>query len=73
MARGYCEQCIWWDDKHPRVNYTPEVPGITHAGFCRKHKPGAYTLKGDGGFIYQIGIQPITDAHDYCAEYRAEG
>lgn len=72
MAKGKCEQCMWWDNSHERVKQIPLVPGISSPGFCRKHKPAAYAMKADGGFVYHIGIQPITDAHEGCGEFRLE-
>ncbi len=64
-----CRTCRWWDNTHPRLDHAPEVAGIAKPGFCRKHKPGAYALKD-----YWIGVQPIMDGAEYCAEHRlAEG
>jgi len=60
-----CKTCFWWDCEHPRLEHAPEVPGISKPGFCRKHRPGGYMLKN-----YQIGIQPIMDAEEGCAEHR---
>lgn len=60
-----CYTCKWWDNKHPRLEYAPEVSGIANAGFCRKHKPGVYALEN-----YHVGIQPIMDGADFCAEHR---
>ena len=53
-----------------RIQHAPHVDGIELPGFCRKHKPGAYTKANDSKDMYAIGIQPITDANDYCGEYR---
>lgn len=65
-----CATCRWWDCEHPRLCYAPTVQGITSPGFCRKHKPGAYTATNDKNEAFAIGIQPITDAEERCAEYR---
>ena len=65
-----CHACDWWDDQHPRLQFAPEVHGITKPGFCRKHKPGGYTLVNQFKESYAIGIQVITDADDYCGEFR---
>ena len=67
-----CTTCIWWDNHHPRLQYAPSVAGIMRPGFCRKHKPGAYTKLNENKDAYSIGIQPITDADEGCAEHRAE-
>ena len=70
---GYtCKACKWWDNKHPRLQYAPEVSGINSPGFCRKHKPGAYTMTNKNKEAYAIGIQPITDGEECCAEYRED-
>lgn len=73
MAEGNdkrCGSCRWWDDSHPRLKHAPDVHGIDKPGFCRKHKPGAYTATNEHKEAFAIGIQPITDANEYCAEYR---
>lgn len=68
MIEKRCRTCFWWDNDHPRLAHAPEVAGIDNPGFCRKHRPSAYMLKG-----YQIGCQPIMDADEGCAEYREGG
>ena len=73
MTTFRCQACRWWDHEHPRLKYAPSVQGIEAAGFCRKHKPGAYTLGNAAHESFAIGIQPITDANDYCGEYREVG
>lgn len=65
-----CKTCRWWDNQHPRLQFAPEVQGISMPGFCRKHKPGAYTLTNAAKEAFAIGIQPITDAAEGCAEHR---
>lgn len=65
-----CCHCRWWDNAHPRLQYAPEVQGINQPGFCRKHKPGSYTLANAAKELFSIGIQPITDAAECCAEFR---
>ena len=65
-----CGTCRWWDHSHPRLQYAPDVQGIAVSGFCRKHKPGAYTAANEQKEAFAIGIQPITDKDDYCGEYR---
>lgn len=65
-----CRTCIWWDNTHPRLQFAPEVQGIASPGFCRKHKPGAYTLVNAEKEAFAIGIQPITDGDECCGEYR---
>jgi hypothetical protein len=64
--KATCYTCKWWDNQHPRLKFAPQVDGIANPGFCRKHKPGAYSLEN-----YHIGVQPIMDGAEYCAEYRA--
>ena len=65
-----CQTCRWWDNEHVRIRFAPEIGGIENPGFCRKHKPGAYTKANDSGEAFAIGIQPITDADECCGEYR---
>lgn len=65
-----CETCQWWDNEHERILHAPQINGIKQPGFCRKHKPGAYTKTNDSGEAFAIGIQPITDAAERCGEYR---
>lgn len=66
----YCEVCKWWDNVHPRLEFAPKIQGIEYPGFCRKHKPGAYTATNEKKEAFAIGIQPITDKDDCCSEYR---
>lgn len=68
--RPTCKTCRWWDSKHPRLQFVPEIQGIINPGFCRKHKPGAYTATNDKHEAFAIGIQPITDGDECCAEHR---
>lgn len=72
MAERRCKNCKWWDNKHPRLAFAPEVQGVATPGFCRKHKPGAYTLANDKKEAFAIGIQPITDGDESCGEFREE-
>ena len=65
-----CKTCKWWDKDHPRLRFAPLVHGIPHPGFCRKHKPGAYTALNENKEAFAIGIQPITDANECCGEWR---
>jgi len=67
-----CETCKWWDNEHARLKYAPEISGISQPGFCRKHKPGAYTAKNASGEVFAIGIQPIMDAKETCAEHKGK-
>jgi len=52
------------------LQFAPEIQGIINPGFCRKHKPGAYTATNDKHEAFAIGIQPITDGDECCAEHR---
>jgi hypothetical protein len=61
---------MWWDDTHPRLKFMPTIQGIRDPGFCRKHKPGAYTATNEQREAFAIGIQPITDGDEYCGEFR---
>lgn len=65
-----CRNCRWWDSTHPRLRFAPEVQGIEKPGFCRKHKPSSYTMANSVKELYAIGLQPITDAAEGCAEFR---
>lgn len=65
-----CGSCLWWDNEHPRLKFAPAVQGIFKPGFCRKDKPGAYTLTNDKKEAFAIGIQPITDTNDVCGAWR---
>jgi hypothetical protein len=62
-----CKRCIWWDDRHRAVEYIPIQLHKTSPGICRKHKPGSLRI---GEHFY--GVQPITDADDFCGEFRKE-
>lgn len=64
MSKLSCYTCRWWDNSHPRLATAPEVDGIGNPGFCRKHKPSWYGLQN-----YLIGVQPIMDGADFCAEH----
>ena len=66
MNERRCKNCIWWDNQHTRITKCPEIPGIVTPGICRKHKPGAERVEPN----YYLGVQPIMDAEDFCAEYR---
>jgi hypothetical protein len=68
--RKKCKTCHWWDNQHPRLRYAPEVQGIANPGFCRKHKPSAYTVRNADKETFAIGLQPIMDADEFCAEHR---
>lgn len=61
---------MWWDNEHPRLQFAPEIQGMSSPGFCRKHKPGCYTAYNETKEAYAIGIQPITDGDEGCAEFR---
>jgi hypothetical protein len=65
-----CKACKWWDSEHPRIKFMPDIQGILEPGFCRKHRPGSYTMANAAKELYAIGIQPITDAAECCAEFR---
>jgi len=65
-----CKTCIWWDTNHPRLLFAPKVSGMHCPGFCRKHKPGAYSVATGEHGNFAIGIQPITDGDEGCAEHR---
>lgn len=56
---------MWWDNVHPSVALIPEREGKAAMGFCRKHKPGGLRV---GDHVY--GIQPVTDADEFCGEFR---
>jgi hypothetical protein len=67
MIAHRCKNCIWWDDREEFVRFIPKYEGKANPGFCRKHKPGAVSIKN---FYY--GVQPIMDAEEFCGEYRKE-
>ena len=62
---------MWWDNVHARLRYMPQIEGIDKPGICRKHRPSAFGLKKDK-LTYHIGVQPIMDADDGCAEHREQ-
>lgn len=68
MNKLSCYTCRWWDNSHPRLATAPDVEGIGNPGFCRKHKPGAYGVANESG-TFHIGVQPIMDGADFCAEH----
>lgn len=58
---------MWWDCEHPAIAIVPAKLGKSRLGFCRKHKPGGLRI---GEWYY--GIQPVTDADDFCGEFRED-
>jgi hypothetical protein len=67
MITHRCHNCQWWDDQHPTVKLIPLEFGKERVGFCRKHKPGSLR-KGD----HFYGVQPVTDANEFCGEFRLD-
>lgn len=67
MVNYRCQHCKWWDNQHPAVEDIPIELKKTRPGFCRKHKPGSLRI---GHHFY--GVQPITDANDFCGEFRLD-
>ena len=67
MITHRCKLCIWWDTVHPSVAHIPVELHKVQVGFCRKHKPGSLRI---GTYFY--GVQPVTDADEFCGEFRAE-
>ena len=65
MIGHRCKRCQWWDNQHESVKLVPVIPGKSELGFCRKHKPGAVKANG-----YFYGAQPVTDANEFCGEFR---
>lgn len=68
MKNHKCKDCAWWDDRHPFVETVPHKLCKKLPGICRKHKPGVVSINN-----YHYGIQPVTDAHDFCGEFRKDG
>lgn len=67
MIAHRCCNCLWWDDQHPAIANVPVKLDKVRPGFCRKHKPGSLRI---GEYFY--GVQPVTDADDFCGEFRKE-
>jgi len=67
MIDKRCKKCLWWDDEHIRLSYMNKIDYLPHPGICRKHKPGGVMVDS----VY-VGIQPVMDADDFCAEHREE-
>ena len=67
MIVNRCRNCMWWDNEHLSVQNIPIELGKTEPGFCRKHKPGSLRI---GQHFY--GVQPVTDADEFCGEFRKE-
>ena len=65
MIEHRCEDCQWWDGRPEMVKDVPLELGKTQIGICRKHKPGGLKI---GNRYY--GVQPITDAQEFCGEFR---
>ena len=65
-----CDTCAWWDNIHPRLEFAPSVHGISRPGLCRKHKPGGFNKVNEYDEVFVVGIQVLTDASDYCGEYK---
>ena len=68
MIGHRCNNCMWWDSIHQRLKLAPPIELIQTAGFCRKHKPGSHRINGP----WYVGVQPLTDADDFCGEFREE-
>ena len=67
MITSRCRDCIWWDNQHPAVANIPVELDKTTPGFCRKHKPGSLRIG-----IHFYGVQPVTDADEFCGEFRRQ-
>lgn len=67
MIASRCKNCQWWDSKHPSVADIPLELNKQQLGFCRKHKPGSVRIG-----IYFYGAQPVTDADEFCGEFRSK-
>lgn len=67
MIGHRCRRCIWWDNEHPATRNIPVELHKENPGFCRKHRPGSLRIG-----VYFYGVQPITDADDFCGEFREE-
>ena len=65
---GRCRDCMWWDNQHPRTQAFKAVAWLPSPGICRKHKPGSHRIEG----AFYIGVQPFTDADDFCGEFRED-
>ena len=67
MINYRCKACLWFDNNHESVILIPAIPGKSHLGFCRKHKPGAIQIKS-----HYYGIQPVMDGEEFCGEFRKD-
>ena len=67
MITHRCKNCLWFDDKHPSVQFLPKIDWKQHPGFCRKHKPGAIMVDKS-----HVGVQPVMDADEFCGEFRGD-
>ena len=65
MIGHRCRDCMWWDNQHPTAALIPKALGKENMGFCRKHKPGSMRI--DKHFY---GVQRVTDAEEFCGEFR---
>ena len=65
MIAHRCKDCTWWDSEHGSVAHIPVELYKVNLGFCRKHKPGSLRI---GNYFY--GVQPVTDADEFCGEFR---
>ena len=67
MIHNRCKNCIWWDSVHISVQYIPKTDEKPNAGFCRKKKPNVILFKN-----HHLGVQPVMDADEFCAEFRED-
>ena len=67
MIGHRCKDCLWWDNKHLSVEFLPKLDWKPNPGFCRKKIPGAILIEKS-----HVGVQPVMDADEFCAEFREE-
>ncbi len=63
MKVNYCIDCAWMDQEH----FTLKELANERWGYCRKHKPVVYQIKGDK---WWYGGWPLVDINDRCGEFR---
>lgn len=62
-----CETCTFWEADSIMLKSIPLLDGQTKLGFCRKHYPIVFPVKG---FYYTTS--PTCDIDLGCGEYRGE-
>lgn len=65
MIGHRCRRCLWWDNQHVSVQAIGHFEFKPAPGFCRRRRPSAYMYEQN-----YLAIWPITDADEFCGEFK---